>query len=240
MAEFIGSSVASRRAQTHCKRGHPLFGYNLSINTQGYRGCRTCHRAHNAARARKDRAEGKTISGYRKTIINLVGAERLKTAFDAARETGQMAPVYVAIGNSAKWRAIKHFYPKIAKAMYKIIVDARLTIKRPSVIVPVSDDIFDMISAAVPRHLPPDLRDDAIQNMWVAVREGRVKRNEIAVRAREFVSAQFQTNHNAWGTRSLDAPIWIDSSATLLDRLSNEAGGGYWDINMMASTGRRK
>jgi hypothetical protein len=37
-------------------------------------------------------------------------------------------------------------------------------------------DIMDVISAAVSRHLPRDLRDDAIQNIWMAVLEGRLKR----------------------------------------------------------------
>ena len=137
MSGRFGTIIASRRAQTHCKRGHPLFGDNLRINTQGYRGCRTCHRAHHAAQGRKERAAGITIGGYRKTVISLAGAERLKTAFEVARETGRMAPVHVAVGSIYKWKAIKHFYPKIAKAIDQIIVGARLTIRRPSVIVSV-------------------------------------------------------------------------------------------------------
>ena len=39
---------------------------------------------------------------------------------------------------------------------------------------------------------------------------------------------------------SLDARLYDDGNATLLDCLSTEAGTGYWDINMMASSGRRK
>ncbi len=70
--------------------------------------------------------------------------------------------------------------------------------------------------------------------------EGRLKRSEIAARAREFIRAEYKSNHNAWGPRSLDAWLFDDGNATLLNRLSTEAGTGYWDINMMASTGRRK
>jgi hypothetical protein len=48
------------------------------------------------------------------------------------------------------------------------------TVKRS--IIRASGDIMDVISAAVSRHLPRDLRDDAIQNIWMAVLEGRLKR----------------------------------------------------------------
>jgi hypothetical protein len=43
-----------------------------------------------------------------------------------------------------------------------------ITTVRPT-IVRASDRIMDVISAAVPRYLAPDLRDDAIQNIWMAV-----------------------------------------------------------------------
>lgn len=36
--------AAKRRAQTHCKRGHPLSGDNLMIRTNGSRRCRECVR----------------------------------------------------------------------------------------------------------------------------------------------------------------------------------------------------
>lgn len=240
MAGTKGRIIASRRAQTHCKRGHPLFGDNLKINSQGYRTCKTCKRVVCAEYARKGRASGKIRAGYMKTVINVVGPELLKAAFDAARETGQIASVRAALGNRARWKAIRFFYPKIARTMDKIIGDAKLTIKRPARIVQVRGDVFDLISAAMPLHLSRDHRDDAIQNMWVAVKEGRVKHSEIASRAKEFVSAEYRINHDAWGPRSLDVPIYLEGNATLLDSLSVEMGTGCWDINMMASTGRRK
>jgi hypothetical protein len=95
-------------------------------------------------------------------------------------------------------------------------------------IVRASNGIMDVISAAVPRHLPRDLRDDAIQNIWLAVLEGRLKRTEIAARAREFINAEFRSAHDKHSkTSSLDVPIWLDSSTTLLDRLAT--GSGLWD-----------
>lgn len=32
--------------QTHCKRGHPLFGENLFLTSQGSRGCKECRQIH--------------------------------------------------------------------------------------------------------------------------------------------------------------------------------------------------
>jgi hypothetical protein len=222
---MAGIKGASWRAKTHCKRGHPLFGDNIRIDRGGYRVCKECHLLHNREYKRKERAAGLMFGGYRKTVINIVGPERLKDAFEVARETGRMSAVYVAVGSHEKWKCIRHYYPKIAKVMSKKIVEGRLAIKRLPRIVHVSESVLDVISAAVPRHLPRDLRDDAIQNIWVAVQEGRVKRNEIAARANEFVRAEYRLNHNAWGPRSLDVPIYLDSGTTLIETITH----GLWD-----------
>ena len=45
-----------RRAKTHCKRGHPLSGDNLRINTNGGRICIQCNKAN--ALARKTKKDG--------------------------------------------------------------------------------------------------------------------------------------------------------------------------------------
>jgi hypothetical protein len=75
--------------------------------------------------------------------------------------------------------------------------------------------------------------------MFVDVSEGRLKISDCAARVDEY-----RRRHNrrprAWGDYSLDAPIGEDGSATWLDMVSVDAESGAWDINMMASTGRRK
>ena len=46
-----GSGPAAVNARkTFCKRGHPLFGSNLSIRRGGARRCLACHRSANAKR----------------------------------------------------------------------------------------------------------------------------------------------------------------------------------------------
>jgi hypothetical protein len=56
---------------------------------------------------------------------------------------------------------------------------------------------------------------------------------------RDYVTAQFR-QYSKYDRVSLDARLFEDGNATLLDRLSTDVDTGYWDINMMASTGRRK
>ncbi len=42
LAFGIEASATARRAKTHCKRGHPLSGDNLTIDKHGWRYCRAC------------------------------------------------------------------------------------------------------------------------------------------------------------------------------------------------------
>jgi hypothetical protein len=90
----------------------------------------------------------------------------------------------------------------------------------------------------VPDTLPAQIRDDVIGAMALAVVEGRLRTADIRKRVREFITAQYR-QFSKYGPISLDARLSEDGNATLLDRLSTDVEAG-WDINMMASTGRRK
>ena len=100
-------------------------------------------------------------------------------------------------------------------------------------------DIFAVIRAEVPTYLPAQIRDDVIGTMALEVVEGKLRAADIRRRVREYVTAQFR-QFSKFGPRSLDAALSADGTATLLDMLSTDASTGYWDPNMMASTGRRK
>jgi len=99
-------------------------------------------------------------------------------------------------------------------------------------------DIFLLIRSAVPATLPAQIRDDVIGAMALAVVEGKLRPTDISRRVREYVTAQFR-QFSKYGPASLDARLSGDGNATLLDRLSSDVGTGYWDPNMMASSGRR-
>jgi hypothetical protein len=63
---------------------------------------------------------------------------------------------------------------------------------------------------------------------------------DVRRRVGEYITAQYRQFSSKFGPRSLDAPLSADGPATLMDVLSTDAETGYWDPNMMASTGRRK
>lgn len=46
MERGIAAAAAKRRAQTHCKRGHPLSGENLYTHPKGVRVCIECRKLH--------------------------------------------------------------------------------------------------------------------------------------------------------------------------------------------------
>jgi hypothetical protein len=75
--------------------------------------------------------------------------------------------------------------------------------------------------------------------MALEVVEGKLRLTDVRRRVREYITAQLR-QFDRYRTSSLDARLYDDGNATLLDRLSTEAGTGYWDMNMMASSGRRK
>lgn len=208
-----------------CKRGHAIIGDNIKfLHNEGKRwlGCKICTKAI-AARSLKSRMPpedkvrqahdallaGKTITqivDYRFGNNRIIRLELLNTLFRKFPKVGK------------RFRALSE---KNAAARRQEAILSRPIIAAPSII-RAADDIMDVIESAVPLYLPYDHRCDVIQNIWKAVLEGRLKRSEIASRAKEFVRAEYRSNHNRWGDRSLDVPIWVDSSTTLLDTLSTE------------------
>ncbi len=78
-----------------------------------------------------------------------------------------------------------------------------------------------------------------IGSMALEIVEGKLRLTDVRRRVGEYVTAQYR-QFSKFGAISLDARLYDDGNATLLDRLSTEAGTGYWDFNMMASAGRRK
>jgi hypothetical protein len=224
-------SPHTNRNKTHCHRGHPLSGDNLYPRKDGGRDCRACrvlwkekhHRRVMRNYAKRRRAEGKFHYGYLPSVVKRTDPGLLRHAIEMVRQTGSRAAAHELIGYQ-RWRAIMAYEPRLKRQVQKLIVRRRTVVVAPSII-RATDDIMDAIEAAVPRHLPPDHRADVIQNIWLAVLEGRLKRSEIAELAREYINAEYRINHNAWGPRSLDVPIYLDASTTLLDTLTR----GLWD-----------
>jgi hypothetical protein len=204
---------------------------------------------------RKQRAKmtrtGIRRSGYtKKQIDRLVTRDILVEAIELVRSTASRADLLQVIPR-AKLDAFKFFHPKIRPKLSILKAQARLAkIITPESIIaapaisersPASTErVMQRCAKAVARNLQRDLRDDVISDMVLAWRSGQLNARDIVCRAIEFERVRFRSDHNRYGDRSLDVPIYVDGGVTLLDTLSTEAGFNYWDPNMTASTGRRK
>jgi hypothetical protein len=98
----------------------------------------------------------------------------------------------------------------------------RTQIHRASTIASHGADIFTLIRAAVPVTLPAQIRDDVIGAMALEIVEGKLPPADILRRVREYITAEFR-RFSKFGAISLDAHLYADGNATLLDRLSTES-----------------
>jgi hypothetical protein len=230
----LGKGCRTRNL-THCPAGHPYSGENLFFSKEGRR-CRICYnRSHN---------ENRTMSEVQARMV--VGA--LREGKTIANITSAGKPSYIL--NHRALLLFRRKHPKFERLVltlssanakvHRLEAGARRAqvLRAPS-IAERGADIFAMIRAEVPINLPAQIRDDVIGTMALEVVEGKLRASDIRRRVHEYVSAQFR-QFSKFGPRSLDAALSADGSATLLDTLSTDASTGYWDPNMMASTGRRK
>ena len=116
---------------------------------------------------------------------------------------------------------------------------ARRCLAAPAIIAEHGADIFMLIRSAVPAYLPAQIRDDVIGAMALEIVEGKLRPTDIRRRVREYITARYR-QFSKFGHVSLDARLYDDGNATLLDRLSTDASTGCWDVIMMASTCCRK
>jgi hypothetical protein len=89
-----------------------------------------------------------------------------------------------------------------------------------------TNDYFK-IRAMLPANFPD--KDEVIGDIFEALLDGRLRREDVRARVGQFIAAQNQDARKyrvgKYGLRSLDAPIFVDNSASLLDTISR----GLWD-----------
>jgi len=228
-----GAHLGSR---THCKYGHPFSGENLFISPEGWRRCQIC--------IAKSHGENRTMSEQQARRV----VEALNEGKTIANITKSGSPSYIL--NHRALLLFRQKHPKFERLVLRLstanakVHHAEAAARRAQVLrAPAIDahgaDIFMLIRSAVPANLPAQIRDDVIGAMALEIVEGKLRPTDIRRRVREYVAVQYR-QFSKFGRVSLDARLFEDGNATLLDCLSTEAGTGYWDINMMASTGRQK
>jgi hypothetical protein len=212
-----------------CWRGHAIIDGNIRRNGSWLR-CRTC-------RLELEKKSNKSGNLQEKTVRKVL--EALRTGRTWSSLAGHRGDAYIPKSKVVDIVRLKIFCdnnPKIGRVIRRLAEKNRIAgmsapkgsmVAAPAILRDACD-VMDEIEAAVPRHLPRDLRDDVVQNIWLAVTERSLKREDIPKRTHEFIRAEYKNNHNAWGPRSLDVPLWIDSNTTLLDTLAS-GSSGLWD-----------
>lgn len=74
-------------------------------------------------------------------------------------------------------------------------------------ITPLSNPLYAQIAEAVGRAIAPDLRDDVISDMWLAIAEGRLSEEQVAVAAAQYRGKTIGLYASRFGPRSLDEDI---------------------------------
>jgi hypothetical protein len=228
---------AAKRALTHCKYGHPLSGENLYLAPgRRERKCLACLKRRDATERRMSEEQARRVVDALhngQTISDITGAGKTTYILNhrALLLFRKKHPKYD--------RIVLRLSSVNAKIHHAEAFARRAQILRAPAIAERGLDIFNVIRSAVPLTLPTQIRDDVIGAMALEIVEGKLRPTDVRRRVREYIALQFR-QFTKYGRFSLDAQLFEDGSATLLDRLSTEAGTGYWDVNMMASTGRRK
>jgi hypothetical protein len=219
---------AHLRNLTHCRYGHPLSGPNVRIEEGRWRRCLTClkRREVNPPLPSEEKIRavtaalnaGKTIGQIcwgriadKKVEASLLPFRNLKRYRELNPEFNRFVLSIIANSNSRAQR--RRHNPE----------RTRIEIVRSE-----TNDYYE-IAGMVPRHLPPDLRDDIAQSIFLALLDGSLRRDEVKARVKRFVADQNRdaNKHGTgkYGLWSIDAPAYADGSATLGDTISR----GLWD-----------
>lgn len=90
------------------------------------------------------------------------------------------------------------------------------------------DDLTQIISSAIPIRLPPDAREEIIQEMAVAVLSGEFTVSDIRYRVADFIRA-YNRDYGWFDKRSLSELMFDDGGLTLGDTLTGERSFEYWE-----------
>jgi hypothetical protein len=243
-----GGNVKLRALAPHCSRGHLWSEHEAIDNKRGRRYCRECKRLSGCEQKLDRYAKREDLALVLDGLSHGLTLHQMTARPGARVWRLESAPVHRVMHPSILWAFMKS-NPAIGRRMKaqskenalghtRAAAQNRRIIAAPALLRNNGADAYEAVQHAC-AHLWEGERGDVMSLMFVDVSEGRLKISDCAARVDEY-----RRRHNrrprAWGDYSLDAPIGEDGSATWLDMVSVDAESGAWDINMMASTGRRK
>jgi hypothetical protein len=216
------------RFKTHCKQGHSFADAYIYVAPEGgvMRHCRACqkmllNKATPLPPAKLEQV--KTLLLAKKSISEILGKRGTctrviaKDAFYAGRRADPAFDLFVRQHMPAN----RSHALKLSWSVKRV---RQATAERRE-----ETNDYHRIAALVPSHLPPDIRDDIVQSIFLALHEGTLQRDQLKVLVREFIKAHYrEANRHGigkYGLVSLDAPIRADSDLRLIDRITQN----NWD-----------
>jgi hypothetical protein len=219
------------RGLTHCKHGHPLSGDNLYVAPgRTERKCLTC------VKRRYDAPVPATQEQIRQLTAAL-NAGKTISQICWGRRDGRITEVPIL-----SFRKLKHYRrlnPDFETFLRSATADNNLKGQRRRYqpervrleIVRSQNNDFKTIVDLTPASLPPDVRNDIAQSIFLALFEGSLRRDQVKVRVCQFVTEHnrmFPTKFAKFGDSplvSLDAVLFDGGSTTRGDTISR----GLWD-----------
>ena len=223
---------------THCKRGHELpTAPNCKANGRAYRRCTICHEEA----SRRGCVPGEEIIG--KVMVQLL----LKKSINSFTTGGD--PGFIL--KHSNFAALRRAFPEIDRLARDVIKGAtsraqkaRHQVDETEVMFPPAKTsrkpqtkpassvelTFETINAAVPANLPPEMRNDVINDVWVAAKVGEIAVEDLSACVKRFITSynkMFPTKYAKFGNAplvSLDATIFDDGNMTRGDTVSE----GLW------------
>jgi len=116
------------------------------------------------------------------------------------------------------------FLPAIGKSRRKHVVKPK---QLGQAISPMSNPLYAHIVASIGRGMAPDLVDDAVSDMWLALAEGRLSPSQISAEAGKFRNRVIGSYASKFGPRSLDEDIGDGDGFRMLDLLKDHSSSDW-------------
>jgi len=209
-----------------CQSGHAIVGENIYLTNHTIL-CRICTKISWRLTSKNGNLREATV---RRVLLELQEGKVISEIVD----TGRLK--FFCSANPKLGGRIKALAEKNRVTSFKQKIERNRRAAAPVLFRNYGRDVFQAIRRAT-ASIGEWERGDVMSLMFIAVAENRLNLADADDRVEEFVKVH-RRRPRVYGESSLDKPVSFDSSATLLDMLSTESGS--WDVNMMASTGRRK
>jgi hypothetical protein len=219
---------ARLRNLTHCIYGHPFSGANIRVAPTGRRTCLTCAKRRDLA------PRAPTQAQIEKVTAALNAGKTLRLICHGLDTNNVRRPHIVTFRKLNLYRRLNPEFDRfVVSSTAQNNSRGQQRRFHPNAvrveIVRVQNSDFYKIRAMLPANFPD--RDDVVSDIFEALLNGSLQRDQVKARIRHFVAIHnrtFSTAYPKFGGNllySLDAPIFDDGATTRGDNVSH----GLWD-----------